>query len=187
MNSPKEFPKNRKRLVGLVSDMTGSLREHQEQAIQALKELILTQGGSTAILSLAPLSKLSLQQASMSMAALNINSLHKLPLSKSQALDMLEQLQERVSPQYCSELCAQSPWFGSEEKRLTGLGSAAMFIPVSAASLAKKHQPYTVQQRFERMTQHTELLKEQLQRKIDRLTGVRVKADEWETLFPEDE
>ena len=163
MSSPKILPKNRKRLAGLVSDMTDSLREHQEQAIQ------------------------SFQKVSLSMTGLNINSLHKLPLSKTQALDMLEQLQDRVSSHYCSDLCAQSPWFGSEEKRLTGLGSAALFIPVSAASLAKKHQPFTVHQQLERVTHHTELLKEQLQRKIDRLTGVRVKADEWETTFPEDE
>lgn len=163
MSSPKILPKNRKRLAGLVSDMTNSLREHQEQAIQ------------------------SFQKVSLSMTGLNINSLQKLPLSKTQALDMLEQLQDRVSLHYCSDLCAQSPWFGSEEKRLTGLGSAALFIPVSAASLAKKHQPFTVHQQLERVTHHTELLKEQLQRKIDRLTGVRVKADEWETTFPEDE
>ncbi len=163
MNSPKILPKNRKRLAGLVSDMADSLREHQEQAIQ------------------------SFQKVSLSMTGLNINSLQKLPLSKTQALDMLEQLQDRVSLHYCSDLCAQSPWFGSEEKRLTGLGSAALFIPVSAASLAKKHQPFTVHQQLERVTHHTELLKEQLQRKIDRLTGVRVKADEWETTFPEDE
>lgn len=163
MNSPKILPKNRKRLAGLVSDMADSLREHQEQAIQ------------------------SFQKVSLSMTGLNINSLQKLPLSKTQALDMLEQLQDRVSLHYYSDLCAQSPWFGSEEKRLTGLGSAALFIPVSAASLAKKHQPFTVHQQLERVTHHTELLKEQLQRKIDRLTGVRVKADEWETTFPEDE
>lgn len=163
MSSPKILPKNRKRLAGLVSDMADSLREHQEQAIQ------------------------SFQKVSLSMTGLNINSLQKLPLSKTQALDMLEQLQDRVSLHYCSDLCAQSPWFGSEEKRLTGLGSAALFIPVSAASLAKKHQPFTVHQQLERVTHHTELLKEQLQRKIDRLTGVRVKADEWETTFPEDE
>ena len=186
MNSPKILPKKRKRLAGLVSDMTGSLREHQEQAMQSLKELIVSQG-TTSKLSLAPFSKLSFLTASLGMASLNINSLHKLPLNKTQALDMLEQLQDRVSPHYCSDLCAQSPWFGSEEKRLTGLGSAALFIPVSAESLAKKHQPFTVHQQLERVTHHTELLKEQLQRKIDRLTGVRVKADEWETTFPEDE
>lgn len=178
MNSPKILPKKRKRLVGLVSDMTDSL--------QSLKELVVNQG-TTAKLSLVPFSKLSFEKASASMAGLNLNSLHKLPLNKTQALDILEQLQERVSPPYCSELSVQSPWFGTEEKRLTGLGSAALFIPVSAESLAKKHQPFTVHQQLKRVTHQTELLKEQLQRKIDRLTGVRVKADEWETTFPEDE
>ena len=42
-------------------------------------------------------------------------------------------------------------------------------------------------QQWQRVGQQTELLREQLQRKIDRLTGVRAKTDEWETVFPEDE
>ncbi len=162
MNSQKKSLKKRKLLTSLVNDVAQTLREHQDQALQSIKEILEKQGASVLAQPLAP-------------------------LNKSQALDMLEQLQARVSPQFCPDLSAQSPWFGSEEKRLTGLGSAALFIPVSAASLAKKHQPFTVQQQLVRISQHTDLLKEQLQRKIDRLTGVRVNADEWATTFPEDE
>lgn len=108
-------------------------------------------------------------------------------LSRAQAKELLEQLQSRVLPQLCTGLCAQSPWFGSTEKRLTGLGTTSMYMPVTASSLLRKHQPFTVQQQWQRVGQQTELLREQLQRKIDRLTGVRAKTDEWETTFPEDE
>lgn len=162
MNSPKKSFKKRELLTGLVSEMTQTLRGRQDQALQSIKEILEKQGSSGLAQPLAP-------------------------LNKSQALEILEQLQERISPQFCPDLSAQSPWFGSEEKRLRGLGSASLFIPVSAASLAKKHQPFTVQQQLARVSQHTDLLKEQLQRKIDRLTGVRVNVDEWATTFPEDE
>ncbi len=164
MNNPiqlqKKSQKKRKLLMSLVNDMAQTLRDHH--SIQSVKELLEKQA----------------QLADM--PPFN-------PLSKAHALDMLDQLQARISPQYASDLCAQSPWFGSSDKRLTGLGSASMFVPVNAASLAQKHQPFTVQQQLQRITQHSDLFKEQLQRKIDRMTGVRVRTDEWETVFPEDE
>ena len=182
MRVPKASLKKRKLLAGLVNEMTDTLREHQDQAVQSIRELIAKPSATGAEPMLGLFSTAALKKA-----GLGKSSLTKVPLNKTQALDMLEQLQARVSLQYCSDLCAQSPWFGSEEKRLTGLGSATLFIPVSADSLAHKHQPFTVQQQLDRISQHTELVKEQLQRKFDRLTGVRMKSDEWETIFPEDE
>jgi hypothetical protein len=160
MNSQVKAVAKRKLIAALVSDVAQTIRDHHsmQQVIELLeKQVELAQ--------LQPFTN----------------------LSRAQAKELLEQLQSKVMPQLCTSLCAQSPWFGSTEKRLTGLGSASLFMPVTASSLAQKHQPFTVQQQLERMGQHTELLREQLQRKIDRLTGVRARTDEWETIFPEDE
>ncbi|RYY80601.1 MAG: hypothetical protein EOO69_01520 [Moraxellaceae bacterium] len=160
MASQIKAGEKRKLIAALVSEMAQTIRDHQ--SLQQVVELLEKQ----------------------------VELAQKQPftnLSRSQAKELLEQLQSKVMPQLCTSLCAQSPWFGSTEKRLTGLGAASLYMPATASSLAQKHQPFTVQQQLQRVGQHTELLREQLQRKIDRLTGVRAKQDEWETTFPEDE
>ncbi|XID75371.1 hypothetical protein ACF3NA_02145 [Alkanindiges sp. WGS2144] len=160
MNSQVNAVKKRKLLSALVSDMAQTFRDHPSlSSLQPVKELLEKQ--------------------------VPFNQLASLP--KNQALDLLDQFQARVTPQFYTGLCAQSPWFGSTEKRLTGLGSASLFVPVTADGLAQKHPPFTVQQQWGRVGRQAELFKEQLQRKIDRMTGVRAKIDEWDTVFPEDE
>lgn len=160
MGSQVKAVAKRKLIAALVSDMAQSIRDHH--SLQQVMELLE-------------------KQVELAQAQPFTN------LSRAQAKELLEQLQAKVMPQLCTSLCAQSPWFGSTEKRLTGLGAAALYLPVNASSLAQKHQPLTMQQQFQRVGQQTELLREQLQRKIDRLTGVRARTDEWETSFPEDE
>lgn len=160
MNSQVKTAAKRNLLSGFVNDMAQTIRDHQ--SLQQMMELLDKQ------LQLAQRQPLN-----------HLNTL--------QARELLDQIQARVMPQLCTTLCADSPWFGSAEKRLTGLGSATLFMPVTAASLAQKHQAMSVQQQLQRMGKQTEFIKEQLQRKIDRLTGVRAKTDEWETTFPEDE
>ena len=104
-----------------------------------------------------------------------------------QALEWIEGMQAKVGAQLISTVTAESPWFGSPEKRLTGLKTATIFEPVGASQLAEEDQQLTVQQHLQKVSEQSVVIREQLQRKIDRLTGVRAKADEWETVFPEDE
>lgn len=159
MGSQVKAVAKRKLITALVSDMAQTIRDHHslQQVIELLEK-----------------------QVELAQTQPFTN------LSRAQAKELLEQLQSKVVPQLCTNLCAQSPWFGSTEKRLTGLGSASLYMPVTASSLAQQ-QPFTMQQQLQRVSQQTDLLREQLQRKIDRLTGVRAKTDEWETTFPEDE
>lgn len=105
-----------------------------------------------------------------------------------QALEWIEGMQAKVGAQLVSTVAAESPWFGSMEKRLTGLKTATIFEPVGATQLAEEDKNLlTVQQQWLKVEEHSMLIREQLLRKLDRLTGVRAKTDEWETTFPEDE
>lgn len=115
------------------------------------------------------------------------NSLDDKTSSLDQAMDWIDSLQGKQAPQLTPSVAAQSPWFGTAEKRLTGLSSLTLFTPIDAKTLADKNHPLNMQHYWQLVNSHSEVLKEQLQRKIDRLTGVRAKVDEWETVFPEDE
>lgn len=108
------------------------------------------------------------------------------PSSLEQAREWIDAMQGKQA-ELLTNLSAKSPWFGSAEKRLTGLGSPSLFIPVDAATLAESNDPFSVRYYLQRMNQQSDILKEQLLRRVDRLTGVRAKVDEWETTFPEDE
>lgn len=105
-----------------------------------------------------------------------------------QALEWIEGMQAKVGAQLISNVTAESPWFGSVEKRLTGLKTATIFEPVGAHQLAEEDKNLlTVQQQWLKVEEQSAVVLEQLMRKLDRLTGVRAKTDEWETIFPEDE
>lgn len=154
----------RKLLSAWLDDVADSLKEHSPiQKMQSMRELLEKQ-------------------------RLNLDAYSTATLSTfNETTGWLDQLQAKNSPQLCSDLCAQSPWFGSTEKRLTGLNSAALFVPLSANQLAEKYPANTWQHQLEQINKQATLVKERLQRKIDRMTGVRAKTDEWETSFPEDE
>lgn len=115
------------------------------------------------------------------------NSLDDKTSSLEQAMDWIDSLQGKSSPQLTPSIAALSPWFGTAEKRLTGLSSLTLFTPIDAKTLADKNHPLNLQHYWQLVNSQSDVLKEQLQRKIDRLTGVRAKVDEWETVFPEDE
>jgi hypothetical protein len=115
------------------------------------------------------------------------NSLEDKTSSLEQAMDWFDSLQGKSSPQLTPSVAALSPWFGTAEKRLTGLSSLTLFTPIDAKTLADKNHPLNVQHYWQVVNTQSDVIKEQLQRKIDRLTGVRAKVDEWETQFPEDE
>lgn len=115
------------------------------------------------------------------------NSLDDKASSLEQAMDWIDSLQGKSTPQLTPSVSAQSPWFGTAEKRLTGLSSLTLFTPIDAKTLAEHNQPLSMQHYWQSMNKQSEVFVEQLQRRVDRLTGVRAKVDEWETIFPEDE
>lgn len=109
------------------------------------------------------------------------------PSSLEQAKEWIDAMQNRNSGELATAVSARSPWFGSPEKRLTGLSAPSLFIPLDANALAEKHDPLNMQYYMQRVNAQSEVMQQQLQRKLDRLTGVRAKVDIWETKFPEDE
>jgi hypothetical protein len=109
------------------------------------------------------------------------------PSSLEQAKEWIDAMQGKNSTELATAVSSRSPWFGSPEKRLTGLSAPSLFIPLDATALAEKHDPFSMQYYMQRVNQQSEVIQQQLQRKLDRLTGVRSKVDIWETKFPEDE
>ena len=109
------------------------------------------------------------------------------PSSLEQAKEWIDAMQSKNNLELATSMSSRSPWFGSSEKRLTGLSAPSLFIPLDAESLAEKRDPFSMQYYMQRMNQQSDALQQQLQRKLDRLTGVRAKVDVWETKFSEDE
>ena len=77
----------------------------------------------------------------------------------------------------CSELdtqqCAQSPWFGPVNKRLTGLNEKTIFTPLNAHELKQRYLANRWHTKLNYFTQHGEQAINQVNQKIKQLNDRR--------------